>query len=69
MPAVVVDQNGSVYSTAYASTMKDAVNQVDCVLDQAAGAVKTITKVVKIGGNGDSNMVLHGVQRFVHSHV
>jgi hypothetical protein len=66
---VVVDQNGSVYNTAYVRTMKAAVNQVDYVLALAAGAAKIITKVVKIGGHGDINMVLHGAQQFVRSHA
>ena len=63
------DQNGSAYNTAYVRTMKAAVNQVDYVLALEAGAVKTITKVVKIGGHGDTNMVLRGVQQFVRSHA
>jgi hypothetical protein len=69
MQAVVVVQNGSVFSIVYAKTTKVVVNQVDYVLALAAGAVKITTKVVKIGGHGDSNMVLHGVQQFVLNRV
>ena len=65
----VAEPNGNACNTVYAKTMKVAANQVECVLDQAAGAVKTITKVVKIGGHGVSNMVLHGVQQFDHNQV
>jgi hypothetical protein len=69
MVVAVAVQNGSVFSIAYVNTTKDAANQVDYVLAQVAGAAKTITKVVKIGGHGDSNMVLHGVQQFVLNRV
>jgi hypothetical protein len=67
--AAVAEVNGSAYNIAYVKTTKVAVNLVDIVLVLAAGAVKTITKVVKIGGHGVSNMVLHGVQQFVLNHV
>jgi hypothetical protein len=61
---VVVDQNGNVYSIVHAKITKVAASRVECVLAQAAGVAKIITKVVKIGGHGDSNMDHHGVQQF-----
>jgi hypothetical protein len=67
MQVAVAEVNGSVFSFAYVNTTKDAANQVDYVLALVAGAAKTITKVVKIGGSGDINMGRHGVQQFVLS--
>ena len=65
----VVEVNGSAHSSVSARTTKAAANQEDIVLVQAAGAVKTTTKVVKIGGHGDSNMDRHGDLRSDHRAV
>lgn len=69
MLEAAVEVNGNVHNSVFAKTTKDAASQVDIVLVQVDGAVKTITKAAKTGGPGDINMVLRGDQLSVRNHV